>query len=82
MYLNHYIVVPIFRVFLAVDLIILSSNAACGFAALGICGLYTLYLIIIRPYVNNARPIINMIFTIAFLAVESIYKMNFYEADA
>ena len=54
----------------------------CGFVALGLSGVYTLWLMIGRPYVNNIRPIINMIFTIGFLAIESVYKMNFYSADA
>lgn len=60
----------------------MSSNSMCGFVALGLSGVYTLWLIIGRPYVNNIRPIINMIFTIGFLAIESVYKMNFYSSDA
>ena len=81
-YLNHYIIVVFFRVFLALDLIFLSENRACGFVALGLSGVYTLFLIIARPYLNNIRPIINMVFTMGFLAIESIYKMNFYSQDA
>lgn len=71
-----------FRVFLALDLIFLSENRLCGFVAIGITGVYTLLLIIMRPYLNNIRPIINMVFILAFLAIESIYKMNLYSPDA
>ncbi len=71
-----------FRLFLALDLIILSSNKACGFVAIGIAGLYTLFLIISRPYIKNVRPIINMVVILMILAIESVYKLNFYSSDA
>jgi hypothetical protein len=78
--LNHYIPVALMRIILALDLSIMSSNNACGFVALGIIGLYTLFLIIQRPYLKNVRPIMNMCVIIAILAVESTYKLNFYSA--
>lgn len=81
-HLNHYAVVTFFRIFLAIDLIIFSSNNACGFAALGITAFYTLFLIITRPYLKNIRPILNMLAILAFLAIETIYKLNFYSSDA
>lgn len=67
---------------MALDLIILSENAAAGFAALGIAGAYTLFLIISRPYLSNIRPIINMIVTLSILGVYTLYKLNFYSSDA
>ncbi len=78
--LNHYAFVVFFRVLLALDLIILSANQACGFVALGITSLYTLFLIITRPYQKNVRPILNMAVILAILSVESVYKLNFYSA--
>ncbi len=81
-FLNHYIFVVFFRLFLALDLIILSSNKACGFVAIGIAALYTLFLIISRPYLKNVRPIINMFVIVMILVIESVYKLNFYSSDA
>lgn len=78
--LNFYIFVVVFRLFIALDLVILSSNKACGFAAIGISVFYTLIMLILRPYKKNVRPVINMLITIVILVVESIYKLNFYSA--
>lgn len=75
-------IVVLFRIFLALDLIILSSNRLCGFLATGLAGLYVLFLIITRPYLKNLRPILNMIVMIGILAVESVYKINFNSAEA
>lgn len=80
LHLNHYAFVIFFRVLLALDLIILSANSACGFVALGITGAYTLFLIITRPYQKNVRPILNMTVILAILAVQTVYKLNFYSA--
>jgi len=43
-------------VFLALDLIFLSENRACGFVALGLSGVYTLFLIIARPSIFEQHP--------------------------
>ena len=69
LHLSHYTFVVIFRISLALDLIILSSNNACGFVALGITFCYTLFLIISRPYLKNIRPILNMVVVLAILAI-------------
>lgn len=82
MCLNHYAFVVFFRVLLAFDLIILSNNQACAFVALGITGVYTLFLIISRPYQNNIRPILNMVVILAILAVSTVYKLNNYTSEA
>lgn len=82
LYLNHYIITVFFRMLLALDLIMLSSNRLCGFLGCGVAGLYTLYLIVVRPYERNVRPIINMVFTDAILAIETVYKLNYFSPTA
>ena len=49
---------------------------------MGITGAYTLFLIITRPYQKNVRPILNMAVILAILSVETVYKLNFYSAEA
>jgi high-affinity K+ transport system ATPase subunit B len=80
--MNHYITVVIWRIALALDLIMLSNNKACGFAAIGITAVYLILLIVMRPYLKNVRPILNVVVVLAILAIESVYKMNFYSQDA
>ena len=72
----------IWRIALGLDLIMLSSNKACGFGAIGVTLVYLILLIAMRPYQKNVRPILNIIILIAILAIESVYKMNFYSQDA
>jgi len=68
-YLCHYIFVVVLRIFLALDLILLSANTMYRFVALGLVGLYTLFLIIQRPYLKNVRPIMNICVVITILTI-------------
>lgn len=62
---------------IAVGIIVFMSEvSSSGFIVAGIFLIYMIYLIVLKPYLKNIRPIVNIAAIVSILIIEGVYKLN------